>query len=132
MSPEERAVLQGLLDDMHEQFIGAVAAGRRMPLDRVRSVADGRVFSGRQALELGLVDSLGGLEDAVRAASELAHLTGRPRLIRPRKSGSWWSLLDLLSTRLPLGPAGALLDAGRSWPAAPLLGAAKLPLYLMD
>ena len=67
MTPEERAVLQAVLDDMHDQFVTAIAEGRRLGKDRVRALADGRVYSGRMAKDLGLVDALGGLDEAVRA-----------------------------------------------------------------
>src|SRR5439155_20298634 len=65
MTPEERRVLQALLDDIHAQFIGAVAAGRKLEREDVARFADGRVFSGTQAKALKMVDALGGLEDAV-------------------------------------------------------------------
>lgn len=75
MTPLERAYLQKLLDNIHEQFILDVARGRKMLLHKVREVADGRVFSGEQAQNLGLVDQLGGLPDAVDLAGRLAGLT---------------------------------------------------------
>lgn len=59
LSPEGRSVLQGLVMDMFEQFVAMVAEGRHLPLDKVRSLADGRAYTGRQALALGLVDELG-------------------------------------------------------------------------
>ena len=65
MTPEERAILQALLDDMYDQFVTAVAEGRRLDRAKVLELADGRIYTGRRAKELGLVDSLGGLEDAV-------------------------------------------------------------------
>src|SRR5262245_55360335 len=65
MTPEERRVLQSLLDDVHGQFINAVADGRKLTQVDVRSFADGRIFSGAQAKELKMVDALGSLEDAV-------------------------------------------------------------------
>ena len=66
LSEEGRAALMRVVGDLHEQFIGLVAAGRRMPPDRVRPLADGRVFTGRQALELGLIDAIGGEPEARR------------------------------------------------------------------
>src|SRR5882672_9261945 len=74
MTPEERRVLQALLDDIHAQFIAAVATGRKLDRDEVVKFADGRVFSGTQAKDLKMVDALGGLEDAVAAAAKLAGL----------------------------------------------------------
>ena len=86
MTPEERAVLQAVLDDMHDQFITAIAEGRHLAKDRVRTLADGRVYSGRMAQDLGLVDALGGFDEAVRLAGELAGIPGKPRLVRPRRA----------------------------------------------
>ncbi|HBK04795.1 MAG TPA: signal peptide peptidase SppA [Acetobacteraceae bacterium] len=64
LSPEGRVVLQGLVDDMYDQFVGMVAAGRHMDESKVRSLADGRPYTGRQALDLGLVDAIGGEREA--------------------------------------------------------------------
>jgi protease-4 len=131
MAAEERAVLQGLLDDMHDQFITAVAEGRHLDAARVRVLADGRVYSGRQARDLGLVDALGGLEEAIRLAGELGQVEGWPRVVRARRPSSWWGVLDWLGSRWPLGPDGAGLGGTAALPGV-LLGAARLPLYLMD
>ena len=64
LTPEGRAVLQGLVMDLYDQFVGMVAAGRHMDPDRVRTLADGRAYTGRQALKLGLVDAIGGQAQA--------------------------------------------------------------------
>jgi protease-4 len=64
LSPEGRYVLHGLVMDMYDQFVGMVAAGRHMDAARVRELADGRAYTGRQALRLGLVDAIGGEHDA--------------------------------------------------------------------
>ena len=64
LSPEGREVLQGLVMDMYDQFVGMVAAGRHMDAARVRQLADGRAYTGRQALQLGLIDAIGGEQDA--------------------------------------------------------------------
>jgi protease-4 len=77
MTPAERDYLQRLLDDVHEQFILDVARGRNMLLHQVRDVADGRVFTGAMAKELGLVDLLGNLPEAIELAGNLAGLTGK-------------------------------------------------------
>jgi protease-4 len=94
MTPEERALLQGMIDDVHGQFIEAVAEGRQLSPDSVRSFADGRVFSGRQALALRLVDKMGTLEDAVTLAAGMAGLKDKPKLFRERKKKP--TLFDLL------------------------------------
>lgn len=120
MTPEERRVLQALLDDVHRQFIDAVATGRRLPRTEVERFADGRVFSGTQAKALKMVDELGGLEDAIRGAARLAGLPGTPNVLQPRRR---FSVLDLLRNQVGVDPR-ALLP-----PALPIL---KTPLYLME
>lgn len=89
LKPDERAYYEGVLEDVHEQFIGAVALGRGLKIDQVRPLADGRVFTGRRAKELKLVDELGGLQDAVQAAAKLAGLSGEPQLEYPKKKSKW-------------------------------------------
>lgn len=85
ISPEERAILQEMLDDMHLQFKEAVAKARNLDMEKVNELADGRVYSGRQAFRLKLVDELGGLPDAIKLAAKLGGITGDPRIIRPKK-----------------------------------------------
>ena len=85
MSPEERSYFQAMLDDVHSQFIGAVAEARKLPEAEVRKVADGRVFTGRKAKELKLVDELGGLQDAAREAGKMAGMQGEPRIEYPTR-----------------------------------------------
>jgi protease-4 len=95
MTPEERALLQGMVDDVLSQFVDAIARGRDMDHERVRSLADGRIYSGQQAKTAGLVDELGGLSDATRAAWAQAGQKGEPRVSRVRaKRRAWW--MDLL------------------------------------
>jgi protease IV len=120
MTPEERRVLQELLDDVHAQFIGAVAAGRKLDRADVVRFADGRVFSGTQAKTLKMIDELGGLEDAVSAAAKLAGLPTPPNVQQPRKR---FSIFDLVRNQVGLDPRGLL---------TPTLPVFKTPLYLMD
>jgi protease-4 len=80
MTEEEKKLLQDLSDDMHSQFKRAVADSRRMLPENVKNIADGRVFSGQQALELGLVDSIGTFEDAINQAAKVADIKGTPSL----------------------------------------------------
>lgn len=94
MKAEERELLQGVIDNVHSQFIGAVAEGRKMERESVAKIADGRIFSGEQAKSLGLVDALGNLEDAVAEAGKLAKIEGEPRVITPPKKKL--SILELL------------------------------------
>jgi len=127
MDPEELALLQSTIDDVYEQFLDAVATARTAkvkealarergkgapkPTDRaarafIRSISDGRVFSGRQAEFAGLVDEMGGLDDAIDAAGEMLGTGGRPSVVseKRRKESNWW---DMFSSVL-LGPAQAL------------------------
>ncbi|KAB2925797.1 MAG: signal peptide peptidase SppA [Bacteroidetes bacterium] len=85
MTAEDRKYFQEMIDDVHDQFITAVADERKMPKERVKRIADGRVFTGRKALALGLVDTLGTYQDAVRIAADLAGLGTAPRIITERK-----------------------------------------------
>jgi protease IV len=94
MTEEEKKLLQEVLDNVHEQFIRAVAEGRNLPVDKVRPVADGRIFSGDQAAALGLVDSLGSLEDTIAMAAKMAGIKGEPEVIYPEKKR--FSLLEML------------------------------------
>ncbi len=85
MTPEDRQILQGVIDDVYDQFVTTVSNDRKLPLDKVKLLADGRIFTGRQAKEAGLVDELGGLRDAIRVAADLAGIVGEPKLVYPPK-----------------------------------------------
>ncbi len=74
MTEEERSILQSISNDIYDQFVDAVAEGRNLSRERVLELADGRIFTGRQAFELDLIDELGDLYDAVEKAAELAGL----------------------------------------------------------
>ena len=95
---DERKILQNVLDNVHEQFITAVAEGRKMLREDVIKIADGRIFTGEQALEIGLIDELGNLEDAITAAAKLSGIKGEPVLVRKKEP---FSLIKLLRTSLP-------------------------------
>ena len=120
MTPEERKILQALLDDVYSQFVDAVAEGRGLDKKEVLTFADGRIYSGQQAQALKMVDDLGGFEDAVEAAGKLANISGRPKLLFPRRR---FSLRDLLESRLGLPGTASLL---------PMLPGIRTPLYLMQ
>ena len=99
LTADERTLLQEMVDDVLGQFVHAVAHGRKLPEGKVRSLADGRIYSGSQALAVGLVDRLGGLEAATRVAWETAGQQGEPRVQRVRARRLPW-LLQLLGTAL--------------------------------
>ncbi len=84
MTPEERAYLQSAIDDTYEQFVEAVAEGRHMTVEQVKVLADGRVYTGRQAKMNGLVDLLGTYDDAIRLAAKLGGISGEPKLVKPK------------------------------------------------
>jgi protease-4 len=83
MTDAEREILQNLIDDVHSQFVASVAAGRHLPSEVVNTFADGRIFSGRRAMEMGLVDKMGNLEVAIKRAAELAGIDGEPHIVYP-------------------------------------------------
>ena len=91
----DRRSFQRIVDDLHDQFAAAVARERHLTPEQLDELATGEVFSGRQALELGLIDVLGGLEDAVILAGKLSGKTGRPVQVRPpsKRPFSLWELL---------------------------------------
>ena len=100
LTDEERELLQATLDDVHNQFIDAVFEGRQAHLTRedIVALADGRIFSGQQALEHKLVDQLGNLTDAIDRAGELGGISGKPKVVRTKRKPS---MLERL-----LGPTG--------------------------
>ena len=94
MSKREKALIMELISDVQSQFVEAVATGRGLPVEKVMEVADGRIFTGARAKELGLVDSLGNFQDAVRLAKEMALIKGEPTMVYPEKSRvTVWDLL---------------------------------------
>jgi len=84
-SEEDRAMLQSVIDSTHEQFVKAVASGRKLPVDEVRKIADGRILSGEQAKTFKLVDRLGTFQDAIEEAGRQAGIEGEPELVVPPK-----------------------------------------------
>jgi len=111
LTREERRLFQDMIDSVHAQFVGAVAEGRGMDLRKVRELADGRIFSGEQAQAVGLVDALGGLQDAVAMAADRGGMVGEPRVSRASTGRPpwWWRML------FDMTPAGLL-------PTRPVLG----------
>ena len=97
-----------MVDEVLAQFVDAVARGRAMPAARIRTLADGRVYAGTQALSVGLVDQLGGLEVATRLAWEEAHQTGEPRVqrVRARRLPRILQLLGSLVGEPPVSSGG--------------------------
>jgi protease-4 len=82
------------MDDVHQQFIEAVAEGRALEPSTVQALADGRIFTGRQAKDAKLVDELGNLDDAIQLAADLAGIEGEPKVIEPRRRFSFREFID--------------------------------------
>lgn len=94
MTNEDRAYLQSWIGDAYNQFVEVVAKERKLPREKVLEIADGRVFTGKQAKTLGLVDVLGDYQDAIRIAAQLGHIKGEPELVKWRERRMSW--LELL------------------------------------
>ncbi|MBW2091344.1 MAG: signal peptide peptidase SppA [Deltaproteobacteria bacterium] len=94
MTAKEKEILQRVVEQIHQQFIKDVAKARKMPVEKVAALADGRIFTGEEAVSLGLVDNLGNFEDAVALTQKMLGLKTRPKLIYPkRKKFLIWDLL---------------------------------------
>lgn len=93
MRDEEQAIFQDIVDETYGRFVDIVARGRNLPLEQVRKLADGRIYTGQKALEVGLVDALGYQQDAIDAAARLGNIDGEPRVLHYRRRGG---LLDLI------------------------------------
>lgn len=115
MTPEERKLLQAMIDDSYDQFVAAVAEGRRMETEKVKLLADGRIYTGRQAREAGLVDKLGDLQDAINAAGELGKIGANPRVLSD--SDPFESILSLMDSRMSLFGGKSLSEAAGAAPS---------------
>lgn len=94
MTDRERELLEEILFDVYDQFLGVVSAERDMTLEEVKKIANGSVYTGRQALKLGLVDRLGGLRDAIDLAAEMGGISGKPTVVKPHRD--LWTVWDLI------------------------------------
>ncbi|MBI3019565.1 MAG: signal peptide peptidase SppA, partial [Deltaproteobacteria bacterium] len=102
MNPDEKELLNHLVKNVHQQFKGVVLAERKIAFANVETVTDGRVFTGEEAKQLGLVDQLGNFQDAIEVAKELAGLKGKPELVYPPKEKMplWKYFIGETTTRL--------------------------------
>lgn len=103
MTPAERAIFQAMVDDIYQQFVDVVAKGRKMDRKKVLELADGRVFTGRQAKQNGLVDELGNYYDAVEYTAKIAGIKGEPEI---------YQLGPVSPFEMLLGGAGAIQGLG--------------------
>ncbi|NQE44434.1 hypothetical protein C5S31_00245 [ANME-1 cluster archaeon GoMg2] len=101
ISEEERQIIQEMIDDVYSQFVLAVAEGRQMNESEVLELADGRIFTGKQAKELGLVDELGNFQDAIDLAAELAGIEGKPKMVEYGKKSPFESFFGLFGRTGP-------------------------------
>ena len=98
LSEEERNLMQDLIDNVYNQFVRDIAASRSMPEETIFELADGRIYTGEQALEVGLIDSLGNFTDAITLAADMGGLdTKDPQLIYPKVDRKF-SILNLLTS----------------------------------
>ena len=105
MTEEEKRLLQEVIDDTYQQFVEVIVEQRNLPKEIVLPLADGRIFSGRQALELHLVDRMGTYEDAIAMAARMGGIKGEPQVIKERPKRV--TLFDFLVKMLG-GYAGAI------------------------
>lgn len=113
MTPEDRKLLQGVVDDVFSQFVEVVSRERKLPREQVMALADGRIFSGQQALGNGLVDQLGDMEDAIHLAGRMAGIKGEPKVVKERRRRFGFSdllgQLSFLGRLSPTNPGSAPL-----------------------
>jgi protease-4 len=114
MTKEERDLLQALIDDVHEQFVEVVSASRAMDKETVKGIADGRIFTGRQAMGLKLVDELGDLEHAAEVAATLAKLEGKPELVYPKEErrSVWRYMMEEMASVLKRELVETVVETG--------------------
>lgn len=92
LTPEEKEILQSLINDAYEQFVNSIIEGRKIERERVLTFADGRIFTGTQGLKMGLVDRLGTLDEAIKLAAELTGIKGKPKIVTEIEP--WEKIMD--------------------------------------
>jgi protease-4 len=112
MTKEEREILQAMIDDTYNTFIEVVSQGRNIPKEKVKEIADGRIFTGKQALSVGLVDKIGDLYDALNEAGKLCGLGENPSFIRAKSSflDEFFSVIDSKLSFFKSEPSYPLLE----------------------
>lgn len=123
MTEEEKAILQNIVNEIYEQFVATVAVGRQMEQSKVRQLADGRVYTGQQAKNLGLVDEIGDYYDALAAAGELGGIKpgsdGLPAVKERAKQQPWEFLLSAQIANMIKGELLQQLQSSLQPSAAP-------------
>jgi len=113
MTPEERKIIQDLIDDIYNQFVDVIVRDRNIPRKQVIAIADGRVFTGRQAKKYGLVDNLGDMGSAAKIACQLAGRDGKYDLVYPQKKRA--SILDYVFESAANQFSRSLREKADSW-----------------
>lgn len=110
LTPEQREILEDFVAESYEDFLRVVAEGRNLSLTEVRELADGRIYTGRQAMAAGLVDELGNLQLAIDKAAELSGVSGEPRIIEYERLPDFRSFFRGFSARLSRSEADQIID----------------------
>jgi len=100
MTREEKKIIKSLIDETYKNFLKIVSESRNIPMDSLYKIADGRIFSGRQALKYGLVDTLGTIDTAIEILKQKAKIKGKPMFLEPRKRFSLLSLITGEETKI--------------------------------
>jgi protease-4 len=118
MREEERAYFQQILDGIHDQFIEDVALGRKMPVEKVRKLSDGRIYTGTQAKELGLIDNIGTFYDAVDDLKKALNIKGKPVLVQGKRPFSFlkWLVSSVADTIISRYDLSRISDSRRFIP----------------
>ncbi len=103
MTPDERNMMQGIINETYNRFVNIVSKSRGIPVDSVKKFADGSIFTGYDAKNIGLVDTLGDFEDAVDILKNMAHIKGKPRIVSAKKP---FSIVKFLSDNAKLSKQG--------------------------
>lgn len=110
LTPAQREIFEQIIEEGYDDFVRVIVEGRGLEEAAVREIADGRVYSGRQAQELGLVDELGDLREAIRKAADLGGISGEPRIIEYERLPSFQDFLVGFNSRLETSEADAVLQ----------------------
>lgn len=125
--PEEQKILQGVVNESYQQFLEAIVAGRDISMEKLKPLADGRIFTGTQAKENNLVDSLGNFHDALKTTAELANISGDPTVRDFGKGSLFKGFGPFMSTSLGQGLPQEWLSSEAQWTRWH-----KIPLTLME
>lgn len=101
MTPEEKVLMQGVINRGYELFVTRCAEGRGMSNDEIKKIAEGRVWSGKQALEIGLIDDIGDIQRAVNSAAQMADISKYSTVVYPKAKDSFTQMMELLSGTSP-------------------------------